>query len=76
MLLLILMKLVTQRDAKEAEGTPPEDLVKIHTTAGLRTLPHWLAQPYFRPPPATNWEQGKLLCTVLSTDYLANLTLS
>lgn len=48
------MKLVTQRDAKEAEGTPPEDLVKVHTTAGLRTLPHWLAQPYFRPPPATN----------------------
>lgn len=67
--------LITQRDAKEAEGTPPEDLVRIRTAAGLRILPHWLAQPYFRPPPiTTNREIGKLPYTVLSANYLAHST--
>jgi len=42
-----------QRDAAEAAGLSIEELVKIEPTLGLKILPHWLAQPYFRPlPPA------------------------
>ncbi|KAF9458689.1 Dus-domain-containing protein [Collybia nuda] len=39
------------RDAKAAEGTPLKDLIKVEPITGLELLPHWLAQPYFRPPP-------------------------
>lgn len=33
-------------DAKDKE---PQELVKVDELTGLRILPHWLAQPYFRP---------------------------
>jgi len=33
------------------------ELVKVDEASGLRVLPHWLAQPYFRPSPPT--AQGK-----------------
>jgi hypothetical protein len=36
---------------KEAEGLSVEQLIKIDPTTGLKVLPHWLAQPYFRPLP-------------------------
>ncbi|KAL4250257.1 tRNA-dihydrouridine(47) synthase [NAD(P)(+)] [Abortiporus biennis] len=37
------------RDAKAAEGQTSEQLIKIDPATGLEILPHWLAQPYFRP---------------------------
>ena len=46
----ILIVLPTeQKAAKEAEDTPLEELVKTEPITGLPILPHWLAQPYFRP---------------------------
>ncbi|THU94341.1 FMN-linked oxidoreductase [Dendrothele bispora CBS 962.96] len=39
------------RDAEAVEGKTLEELVMIDEPTGLRVLPHWLAQPYFRPPP-------------------------
>ena len=38
-----------QRDEKAAEGTPLKDLVTIEPITGIAVMPHWLAQPYFRP---------------------------
>lgn len=37
---------------KKAEGQTLEELVKVDPETGLKVLPHWLAQPYFRPLPA------------------------
>jgi len=42
------MKERMDRDAKEAEGRPTEELIRLEPTTGLNILPHWLAQPYFR----------------------------
>ena len=36
---------------KEAEGVPVEQLVTLDPTQGIKILPHWLAQPYWRPFP-------------------------
>lgn len=36
---------------KKVEGQSLEELVKVDPATGLNVLPHWLAQPYFRPPP-------------------------
>ena len=33
------------------EGLPLEALVKFDPRTSLPVLPHWLAQPYVRPPP-------------------------
>lgn len=41
--------IVSQRDAKEAESTPLKDLITIEPITGIKVMPHWLAQPYFRP---------------------------
>ncbi|KAA1479441.1 FMN-linked oxidoreductase [Dentipellis sp. KUC8613] len=48
------MKRRMDRDAEEAEkaGKTAKDLVRIDEATGLKVLPHWLAQPYFRPLPA------------------------
>jgi len=45
------MKERMERDITEAlqSGKTIDDLVTIEPTTGLRVLPHWLAQPYFRP---------------------------
>ncbi|KAH9926379.1 uncharacterized protein B0H18DRAFT_1005790 [Fomitopsis serialis] len=40
-----------QRDEKMVEGQPLEALVTVDSVTGLPILPHWLAQPYIRPPP-------------------------
>ncbi|PBK63455.1 Dus-domain-containing protein [Armillaria solidipes] len=36
-------------NAKAAEGQDSDELVTLDITTGLHVLPHWLAQPYFRP---------------------------
>ncbi|EGN99640.1 hypothetical protein SERLA73DRAFT_134960 [Serpula lacrymans var. lacrymans S7.3] len=54
------MKRRMDRDAREAEGLSIEELVTIEPTTGLKVLPHWLAQPYFRPLPS---EAGQNSCT-------------
>lgn len=42
---------------KEAEGVPIEQLVTVDPTLDIKILPHWLAQPYWRPPPcARTWD--------------------
>ncbi|KAL4064108.1 dihydrouridine synthase-domain-containing protein [Scleroderma yunnanense] len=38
-----------ERDAAKAADRNVEELVTIEPTTGLKVLPHWLAQPYFRP---------------------------
>ncbi|KAH7888536.1 dihydrouridine synthase-domain-containing protein [Phlebopus sp. FC_14] len=43
------MKSRMDRDAKEAEGRSVDELITIGPITGLKVLPHWLAQPYFRP---------------------------
>lgn len=49
-----------QRDEKAAEGRSLEDLVTIDQSTGLPVLPHWLAQPYFRPLLPLPAEGGKM----------------
>jgi tRNA-dihydrouridine synthase 1 len=46
-----------QRDMKEAEEVPVEQLIAVDPTLGVKVLPHWLAQPYWRPlpPPTRTW---------------------
>jgi tRNA-dihydrouridine synthase 1 len=33
------------------EGVPVKDLITIEPITGIPVMPHWLAQPYFRPLP-------------------------
>ncbi|KAI0962653.1 hypothetical protein AcV7_001449 [Taiwanofungus camphoratus] len=49
-----------ERDEKAAEGRSLEDLVTIDQSTGLPVLPHWLAQPYFRPLLPLPAEGGKM----------------
>ncbi|EEB94635.1 hypothetical protein MPER_06517, partial [Moniliophthora perniciosa FA553] len=53
------MKKRMDRDAEEAmkAGKDVEELVMIEETTGLRVLPHWLAQPYFRVAKKPHQEQ-------------------
>jgi tRNA-dihydrouridine synthase 1 len=39
--------------AAEETGKTPADLITIDRGTGVKVLPHWLAQPYFRPLPST-----------------------
>ncbi|TFK19665.1 Dus-domain-containing protein [Coprinopsis marcescibilis] len=53
-----------ERDAAELTqngAVPLEDLIKVDEKSGLRVLPYWLAQPYFRaaPPPNANANEKK-----------------
>jgi len=45
------MKRRMDRDMKRAEGVPIEQLITMDPTRSIKTLPHWLAQPYWRPLP-------------------------
>jgi len=45
------MKARMERDEKAAEGVPVKDLITVEPTTGIPVMPHWLAQPYFRPLP-------------------------
>lgn len=46
------MKVRMDRDSLEVAGTPLRELITIEPITGLAVMPHWLAQPYFRPPPS------------------------
>ncbi|KAF4586615.1 hypothetical protein EYR40_010627 [Pleurotus pulmonarius] len=58
------MKARMDRAAEEAEdsGKTWDELITVEPTTGLKILPHWLAQPYFRPlksrEPSTKLQQG------------------
>ncbi|KAJ3801739.1 dihydrouridine synthase-domain-containing protein [Lentinula aff. detonsa] len=57
------MKERMDRDAKGAEGKSLDELVTIDEATGLRILPHWLTQPYWRSPkPAAATGQFSSLC--------------
>ena len=49
--------LILQRDAQAVceTGVSLRDLIKTDPATGLKILPHWLAQPYFRPLPSPNF---------------------
>ncbi|GBE77291.1 tRNA-dihydrouridine(16/17) synthase [NAD(P)(+)] [Sparassis crispa] len=67
--ILALLEERTERDALVAEGRPLEALVTIDEATGLPLLPHWLAQPYFRPlPPAAAATESDEEAAELSKD--------
>ncbi|TFK66436.1 Dus-domain-containing protein [Pluteus cervinus] len=55
------MKQRMNRDMEAVAGTPLKDLIKVDQATGLRIMPHWLAQPYFRPLPQPKPVLGKLI---------------
>lgn len=57
--LIYIFFLPFQRDAKAAEGTPLKDLIITEPITGIKVMPHWLAQPYFRPSPEQKKAYGK-----------------
>ncbi|THG97976.1 hypothetical protein EW026_g4138 [Hermanssonia centrifuga] len=48
------------RDATAAESCTADELVTIDPSTGLKILPHWLAQPYFRPETAQKLAQVRV----------------
>ena len=62
-----------QRDAKAAEGTI-EGEIRLNRETGFKIVPHWLAQPYFRPPPPPPTETQKRKPEV-SAALLASISL-
>lgn len=44
-----LIGIFFQGDMKEVGGLPIEQLITMDATLGIKILPHWLAQPYWRP---------------------------
>lgn len=48
---------------REVEGVPVEQLITVDPTLGIKILPHWLAQPYWRllTPPARTWDLPQLM---------------
>lgn len=38
-----------EKAMEDAKGKAPEEVVRVDEVTGLRVLPYWLAQPYFRP---------------------------
>ena len=41
------------------KDVPLVNLVKVDESTGLKILPHWLAQPYFRPLPPSTRDMSK-----------------
>ena len=62
-----------QRDAKAAEGTI-EGEIRLDRETGFKIVPHWLAQPHFRPlpPPPTETQKRK---AEVSPALLASISL-
>lgn len=57
-----LIDALLQRNMKEAEGVPIEQLIILDPTLGIKILPHWLAQPYWRPLACTRmWDFPQLM---------------
>ncbi|OAX37879.1 Dus-domain-containing protein [Rhizopogon vinicolor AM-OR11-026] len=65
------MKERMQRDTTEAMkgGTTIDDLITIEPTTGLRVLPHWLSQPYFRPLKSPTTEASKRASSPIEIFY-------
>ncbi|KAF9235038.1 dihydrouridine synthase-domain-containing protein [Melanogaster broomeanus] len=53
------MKQRMDRYAQEAEGRSVEELISKDPDTGLKVLPHWLAQPYFRTLSKSPQSQSK-----------------
>jgi hypothetical protein len=54
----------------EEEGRTLEELIETDPVSGLKTLPHWLAQPYFRPvkgPQNAPVREKQILPTIMSS---------
>lgn len=47
----IVLEMKTRMDEQSAPfaGTNVEELATVHEASGLKLMPHWVAQPYFRP---------------------------
>ena len=41
------------------EGVPVKDLITVEPITGIPVMPHWLAQPYFRPTPDQKKTSGQ-----------------
>jgi len=56
-----LIGILLQRDMEEAGGVPTEQLITVDATLGIKILPHWLAQPYWRPVTSRTWDFSQLM---------------
>jgi len=50
------MKARMDEQSAAFEGIDVEELATIHEATGLKLMPHWVAQPYFRPLPGVRPE--------------------
>ena len=62
----------SQGDAEAAKGTP-EGEIRLDPETGFKIVPHWLGQPYFRPPPPSPTEKQKRKAEV-SAALLASIS--
>ena len=74
-----LIGILLQRDMKKAEGMSIEQLITVDPTLGIKTLPHWLAQPYWRPLASTRtWDLSQsvldLIDDILSASQSKEVT--
>ena len=61
-----LIYILLQREMKEAEGVSTERLITVDPTLGIKILPHWLAQPYWRPLTCTRtWDLSQLMVDLI-----------
>jgi len=59
---------------KEVEGLPVEKLIMVDPALGMKILPHWLAQPYWRPltPPTRMWDLPQLMLNLIDDTLTAS----
>ncbi|XP_006453788.1 hypothetical protein AGABI2DRAFT_181833 [Agaricus bisporus var. bisporus H97] len=48
-----------ERDEKSVGGRLLTELIETEPVTGIQVMPHWLAQPYFRPPPSKSQPEPK-----------------
>ena len=60
-----------RRDAMAANDKTVEELITIDPATGLKILPHWVAQPYFRPPPIQTAIKATKALSSVTTDATA-----
>lgn len=65
------MKERMERDAAEVMkgGRKIDDLITIEPTTGLKVLPHWLSQPYFRPLKSLTEANSKRASSPIPTSH-------
>jgi len=57
----ICLEMKTRMEKAAAEAPPTlAEQITIEPVTGLPLIPHWLAQPYFRPLPADDKDKGKV----------------